>query len=68
VPGWNGTESNFDVIRAKCGQHGLAWEDNRANKGAFWVLMPNREEHRKFATLLETLGFHHKACQGYWIK
>jgi len=68
VRGWNGTESNFDIIRAKCGQHGLAWEDNRANKGAFWVLMPNREEHRKFATLLETLGFHHKACQGYWIK
>ena len=63
-----GTGSNFDVIRAKCAQRGLECDDNRSKKGAFWVLMPNRNRHLGFATLLETLGFRYTPGQGYWIK
>lgn len=62
------TPFNIDTLRAKCVEHGIDWEDNRLKKGAFWVLMPDRNKYPEFARLLEALGFRHTAGQGYWIK
>jgi hypothetical protein len=62
------TKLNIDTLREKCVQHGVEWEDNRPKKGAFWVLMPDRNKHPGFAKLLDSLGFRHTPGQGFWIK
>jgi hypothetical protein len=62
------TKLDVDSLRTKCVQLGIEWEDNRSKKGAFWVLMPNRNKHPGFVKLLVTLGFSYKAGQGFWIK
>ena len=62
------SQITIDIVRAKCVQHGILWEDNRVKKGAFWVLMPDRNQHPAFAKTLETMGFRHTARQGFWIK
>jgi hypothetical protein len=62
------SQVTVDIIRAKCVQYGISWEDNRPKKGAFWVLMADRNQHPVFAKTLETLGFRHTERQGFWIK
>jgi hypothetical protein len=63
-----GAKLNIDTLRAKCVQHGVEWEDNRPKKGAFWVLMPDRNKHPGFAKLLDALGFDYMPGQGFSIK
>lgn len=58
----------INAVRTKCVQHGIEWEDNRSKKGAFWVLMPDRNKHVEFVKLLDSLGFRYTPGQGYWIK
>jgi len=67
-PDQRANDLNIDIIRAKCVERGIEWEDNRKKKGAFWVLMPDRNKDPGFVKLLETLGFRHTAGQGFWIK
>jgi hypothetical protein len=62
------TQSNFDTIRSMCVQKGIEWEDNRANKGAFWILIPDRDQRLAFSTFLERHGFRHAEGKGFWMK
>ena len=62
------SEVHINIIRAKCVQRGIEWEDNRKKSGAFWVLMTDRNKDPGFAVMLETLGFRFAAGQGFWIK
>ena len=67
-PEQRASQLNIDIIRGKCVQRGIEWEDNRKKRGAFWVLMSDRSKHLGFAKMLETLGFRYTEGQGYWIK
>ncbi len=62
------TEAQLRVIAERCQQHGVAWEDNRPKKGAFWVLLAYRRDHPGFASLLDSYGFAYTPGKGFWIK
>ncbi len=66
------SEAQMNSIVAYCRLHGLEWEDNRPKKGAFWVLIPVRNNHEnnhaRFGFFLEDKGFAYAPGKGFWIK
>jgi len=61
-------EAQAEIVIARCRRYGVLWEDNRAKKGAFWVLMYDRQKHADFAAFLEARGFAYAQGKGFWIK
>ena len=59
---------NFEEIRRLCNLNKIKWEDNRPNKGALWVLIPDRKKSPGIAALLDRGGFHYTDGKGFWIK
>lgn len=62
------TQWHFDMVRSMCVQLGVEWEDNRAKKGALWVLIPDRKKRIVFSSLLDQYGFRYTKGKGFWLK
>ena len=61
-------QTDFDPMRRMCTLNNIEWEDNRANQGALWVLIPDRNKRRTFSALLDRYGFTYSEGKGFWIK
>lgn len=62
------TQSDFNTVRGMCVQHGIEWEDNKAKKGALWVLITDRKKLIAFSSLLDRYGFRYIEGKGFWLK
>lgn len=59
---------DFDTLRALCVRHGVEWEDNRAKKGALWILIPDRNRRPGVSAILDRHGFQFAEGKGFWLK
>lgn len=66
--GWHFTHEHFAIVKGRCEQFGIEWEDNRPKKGALWVLLPDRTKRPGFSALLDRFGFRYTAGKGFWLK
>ena len=61
-------EAAFLYVQSTCARSGIEMEDNRAKKGALWVLLHDRKQRPGFSALLEQYGFRYTAGKGFWLK
>jgi len=62
------SQSDFNMIKTMCVQHGIEWEDHRSKNGALWIVITDPRKRLGFATLLGRFGFKYADGKGYWLK
>lgn len=62
------SEADIDTLFTTCSRHGVEWEDNRAKRGALWILIPDRVKREGLSAVLDLYGFKYTAGKGFWLK